>query len=143
MWRKRHDPDGTRAHELGEKASSSATQILVVDDDYQVRQIIRLVLEDAGHEVLVARDSPDAVAVLEAAPDNVALAVIDFNLPGMDGRHLATRINSISPSTRILFVSGQPPDTLLDYGLLQDSWFLQKPFTHAELLTRVAERLHP
>jgi CheY-like chemotaxis protein len=143
MWRKQPDGDGERAHQRRQTAPSTTTQILVVDDDYQVRQIIRLMLEDAGHEVLVARDGLDAVAVLEAAPDTVALAVIDFNLPGMDGRHLATRINSISPRTRILFVSGQPPETLLDYGLLQDSWFLQKPFTRAELLTRTAERLHP
>jgi two-component system OmpR family response regulator len=143
MWRKQPDADGERAHQRRQTAPSTTTQILVVDDDYQVRQLIRLMLEDAGHEVLVARDGLDAVAVLEAAPDTVALAVIDFNLPGMDGRHLATRINSISPRTRILFVSGQPSETLLDYGLLQDSWFLQKPFTRAELLTRAAERLHP
>jgi DNA-binding response OmpR family regulator len=126
-----------------ETPSTTAAAVLVVDDDYQVRQIVRLVLEDAGYHVLVARDGTDALAVLEAATDPVALAVIDFNLPGIDGRHLATRINAASPSTRILFMSGQPVDSLMDYGLVQDSWFLQKPFTHAQLLERAAQRLRP
>jgi DNA-binding response OmpR family regulator len=126
-----------------ETPSSNAATVLVVDDDYQVREIIQLVLESAGYQVLVARDGTDTLAVLESAPDPIALAVIDFNLPGMDGRRLATRINTVSPSTRILFISGQPVDSLMDYGLVQDSWFLQKPFTHAQLLARAAERLRP
>jgi DNA-binding response OmpR family regulator len=126
-----------------ETPSSSAATVLVVDDDYQVRQIIQLVLESAGYQVLVARDGTDTLAVLESATAPIALAVIDFNLPGIDGRRLATRINTVSPSTRILFISGQPVDSLMDYGLVQDSWFLQKPFTHAQLLTRAAERLRP
>jgi DNA-binding response OmpR family regulator len=126
-----------------ETPSSKAATILVVDDDYQVRQIIQLVLEGAGYQVLVARDGADTLAVLESAAEPIALAVIDFNLPGIDGRRLATRINTVSPNTRILFISGQPVDSLMDYGLVQDSWFLQKPFTHAELLTRAAERLQP
>jgi DNA-binding response OmpR family regulator len=126
-----------------EAPQNPAVVVLVVEDDYQVRQIIRLMLEDGGYHVLVARDGTDAIAVLEAASDSVALALIDFNLPGIDGRHLATRINATSPSTRILFMSGQPVDSLMDYGLVQDSWFLQKPFTHAQLLQRAAERLRP
>jgi DNA-binding response OmpR family regulator len=128
---------------LRETPSRSAAAVLVVDDHYEVRQIVRLLLEESGYKVLVARDGTDALAVLEAATDPVALAVIDFNLPGIDGRHLATRINTVSPSTRILFMSGQPVDALMDYGLVQDSWFLQKPFTHAQLLERAAERLQP
>lgn len=124
-------------------ASTTAAPVLVVDDNYQVRQIVQLVLENAGYEVLAARDGPDALAVLETATEPVALAVIDFNLPGIDGRHLATRINTASPATRILFMSGQPIESLMDYGLVQDSWFLQKPFTHAQLLSRIAERLQP
>ncbi len=128
---------------LRETPSRTAAAVLVVDDDYQVRRIVRLVLEDAGYDVLVARDGTDALVVLEAASDPIALAVIDFNLPGIDGRHLATRVNTASPATRILFMSGQPVDRLVDCGLVQDSCFLQKPFTHAQLLERAAERLQP
>jgi DNA-binding response OmpR family regulator len=71
----------------------------------------------------------------------VSLALIDFNLPGIDGRHLAVEVNALSPATRILYVSVQPSDRLADYGVIQDSWLVQKPFTHAELRNRVAERL--
>jgi DNA-binding response OmpR family regulator len=125
------------------EADPVAPTVLVVDDTYPVLQLIRLVLENAGYQVLVARDGTDALAVLAAAESPVDLAMVDFNLPGMDGRHLATRISVVSPATRILYISGQPPETLSEYGLIQDSWFLQKPFTHAELLSRTAERLQP
>jgi two-component system cell cycle sensor histidine kinase/response regulator CckA len=139
MWRKQIDDDGILA--VRREPAQNAAAVLVVDDDYQVRQVIREVLEEGGYTVLVARDANDALAVLEAAENAIDLAVVDFNLPGIDGRHLATRINAVSPATRILYVSGQPRDTLSDYGLIQDSWFLEKPFTHAQLLSRAAERL--
>jgi DNA-binding response OmpR family regulator len=139
MWRKQIDGEGTPA--ASRETAQNAAAVLVVDDDYQVRQVIREVLEQGGYQVLVARDANDAFAVLEAAETTVDLAVVDFNLPGLDGRHLATRINAVSPATRILYISGQRRDTLNDYGLIQGSWFLEKPFTHAQLLSRTAERL--
>jgi two-component system cell cycle sensor histidine kinase/response regulator CckA len=131
--------------EVGEPASerppSAAPAILVVDDDYHVRQIVRQVLEEDGYQVLVARDGNDALALLAAAEGTIDLALIDFNLPGMHGRHLAVEVSVLSPETRILYLSGQPSDTLADYGVSQDNWLVQKPFTHAELRNRVAERL--
>jgi DNA-binding response OmpR family regulator len=138
-------PDEAILVEVGESASerpsSAAPAILVVDDDYHVRQIVRQVLEEAGYQVLVARDGNDALALLAAAEGTVDLALIDFNLPGIHGRHLAVEVNVLSPATRILYLSGQPADTLADYGVSQDTWLVQKPFTHAELRKRVAERL--
>jgi DNA-binding response OmpR family regulator len=122
-------------------AGATDARILVVDDDYQVRQITRTMLEQAGFDVLQARDPSDTLKVIQAAPDPVDLALIDINLPGMDGRHLAVRIANLSPTTRILYMSGVPFEALSEYGVLADSWFIQKPFTMKQLLDRVNERL--
>jgi len=116
-------------------------RVLVVDDDYQVRQITRMMLEQAGYEVLQARDSADALRVVAAATPAVDLALLDINLPAMDGRNLAVRITNASPETRILYMSGVPAEALTDYGVVTDSWFIQKPFASRELLARVVERL--
>lgn len=115
--------------------------MLVVDDDYQVLQIIRLILEDAGYRVLVSSNAQDALAQLAGATVPVDLAVIDVNMPGLDGRQLAARVSNASPSTRILYVSGDTTAELRDHGVVDDNWLLRKPFSHAELLSRVAERL--
>jgi DNA-binding response OmpR family regulator len=148
LWRRDRNETPSESS-LDETASSwgdqrTAGSILVVDDEYQVMDILRLVLEQAGYEVSVARDATDALKVLQAGGKTFDLAILDFNLPGIDGRHLAVEINVISPETRILYVSGQPADLLSDHGVMPEgSWFLQKPFTHAELRDRVAKRLAP
>jgi DNA-binding response OmpR family regulator len=147
LWRRRDKHESADETSLAETASSRGDQgtagsILVVDDEYQVMDIVRLVLEQAGYEVSVARDATDALKVLQARDTTFDLAIVDFNLPGIDGRQLAVEINVISPATGILYVSGQPADLLSEHGVMPDgSWFLQKPFTHAELRDRVAERL--
>jgi DNA-binding response OmpR family regulator len=149
LWRRRDRNETPDETALVETASSRGDQrtagsILVVDDEYQVMDIVRLVLEQAGYEVSVARDATDALKVLQARDATFDLAIVDFNLPGIDGRHLAVEINVISPETGILYVSGQPADLLSEHGVMTDgSWFLQKPFTHAELRERVAARLAP
>jgi DNA-binding response OmpR family regulator len=116
-------------------------RVLVVDDDYQVRQITRMMLEQAGYEVLQARDSADALRVVAAAAPAVDLALLDLNLPALDGRQLAVRITNASPQTRILYMSGAPAEALTEYGVVAGSWFIQKPFASRELLARVVERL--
>jgi two-component system cell cycle sensor histidine kinase/response regulator CckA len=147
LWRRR-DKDETPAETSLDETSSSrgdrrtTGSILVVDDEYQVMDIVRLVLETAGYEVSVARDATDALKVLQARDTPFDLAIVDFNLPGIDGRQLAVEINVIAPETGILYVSGQPADLLSEHGVMPDGgWFLQKPFTHADLRDRVAERL--
>jgi DNA-binding response OmpR family regulator len=147
LWRRRAKNETPGETSLDETASSrgdhgTTRSILVVDDEYQVMDIVRLVLEQAGYEVSVARDATDALKVLRARDTPFDLAIVDFNLPGIDGRHLAVEINVISPKTGILYVSGQPADLLSEHGVMPDGgWFLQKPFTHADLRQRVAERL--
>jgi len=98
-------------------------------------------LESEGHEVLLARDASDAMAVLGAATSPVDLALIDINLPGIDGRHLAAQINALSPPTSILYLSGAGLDDLAEAGVYADGWLLRKPFTKDELLERVTARL--
>jgi DNA-binding response OmpR family regulator len=133
-------PSSGRSRSALPDAQPSA-RVLVVDDDYQVRQITRMMLEAAGYEVLQARDSADAMRVVAAASPTVDLALLDINLPAMDGRHLAVRITNASPQTKILYMSGVPAESLSEYGIVADSWFIQKPFASRELLARVVDRL--
>jgi two-component system chemotaxis response regulator CheY len=59
-------------------------QVLVVDDDQDIRETIRFLLEDAGHEVFEAQDGLEALKLLQASPHPMVV-LLDFMMPRLDG----------------------------------------------------------
>jgi DNA-binding response OmpR family regulator len=116
-------------------ARAAAPVALLVDDDDSVRAYVRAALEGAGWGVLSAADAEAALAVL-APGGAVDLLVTDLGLPGAGGRELAARVRAARPGVRVLFVSGAADDEASD-GPGDGADFLQKPFTPAELLSRI------
>lgn len=83
--------------------------LLLVDDDQDQLEIRRLALEQAGHRVAVAATPEEAVAAFRNDPSAVVL--MDLHLPEIEhGRRLIHQIHEISPSARILVVSGWTHD---------------------------------
>jgi CheY-like chemotaxis protein len=124
-------------------------QILIVDDDIAVQATIRLLLERAGHSVVVAGDGRKALAVFEAG--NFDLVFLDIFMPGMDGLETMRLIHHQQPLVPIIVISGRPvdpdpaagPDFLTIATRLGAVSSLQKPFKPAALLAAVAESLDP
>jgi CheY-like chemotaxis protein len=78
-------------------------RILIVDDDDNQRLLYRELFEDAGYEVVEARDGREAVArVVSHAPDAV---VLDINMPGMDGLHTLVRIHELNRTLPVVLNS--------------------------------------
>jgi len=80
-------------------------ELLIVDDDHNIRDMLSLVLEDAGHNVSVARDGLEAVAALEeSAPDAM---VLDLMMPGLDGHGVlrTMRERDLASETRVLVLT--------------------------------------
>lgn len=81
-------------------------RILVVDDDVEVADVLREILEEEGHQVFVAHDGESAVALaLKSLPE---VALLDFGLPDMDGVALAGRLHA-NPATagiRLIALTG-------------------------------------
>jgi two-component system, sensor histidine kinase len=70
--------------------SSRPRRVLLIEDNADIIDFIRIQLEMWGHEVSVARDGPSGLeAALRLRPD---IALLDVGLPGMDGYELAARI---------------------------------------------------
>jgi PAS domain S-box-containing protein len=80
-------------------------RIVVVEDDHDLRECFRVLLERSGHEVTEARDGHEALAcILSAPPDAV---VVDIGLPGMDGYQVARRIRAaLGSSVRLIALTG-------------------------------------
>jgi two-component system, sensor histidine kinase len=92
----------------------SGRRILIVEDNSDVRESLRLVLEMAGHKVLEADSGLSGVACAIANRPDIAL--IDIGLPGIDGYEVARRIRSASEAQGIVLIAltgyGQPEDRL-------------------------------
>jgi two-component system cell cycle sensor histidine kinase/response regulator CckA len=115
--------------------------VLVVDDEEDVRELVREILRAAGFEALGARDGEQALRALRDDP-SVDLVLTDVMMPNYDGPTLARRIAHDRPDLPVLFMTGYPPETLRALGMLPPGDPpIEKPFPIQELVRRVREAL--
>jgi PAS domain S-box-containing protein len=135
------------AEPAGRKTASArlprgSETILLLEDDLGVRQLARQMLLGQGYMVLEAQNWRDAVRLCEEHPGPLQLLLTDVVMPEMSGPAVAEHLKPLHPEMRVLFMSGYANNALGDHGILHRSVaFLQKPFTHDELLQKVQEVL--
>ncbi len=117
-------------------------RVLVIDDNKDYRDLVRILLSDNGFKVLEAKDGSEGLAlVLDKTPD---LVIVDFNMPRINGYEFVQEMKSTmeTRAVPIIMFSGAPNrDHIKDLGLdLVD--FLDKPVTNAKLLETV-QRVFP
>jgi DNA-binding response OmpR family regulator len=113
--------------------------ILVAEDEADIRKLLTISLEDEGYRVLPAADGMAALALFEAEP--IDLAVLDVMMPRLDGFNLLRRIREKS-TVPVIFLTarGEDMDKVMGLGMGADD-YLSKPFSMSELLARVAAHL--
>lgn len=79
--------------------------ILVVDDEPDVRELAAVVLADAGHAVLTAKDGAEAIDLVDRNP-NITLIFTDLVMPRIDGIELGELARSRRPDIKILYATG-------------------------------------
>ncbi|HEV2448423.1 MAG TPA: response regulator [Candidatus Sulfopaludibacter sp.] len=104
------------------------TRVLVVDDDYAIRDLVARMLTVLGCWAVTAGNGLDAVDRFLAEPGRFHLVVTDLNMPVMDGHEAVRRIQKAQPCLPIVCMSGS--DTA---RCPAGTRFLSKPFTLAEL----------
>ena len=125
-----------------ERAIGGNERVLVVEDDAFVRSHAISSLEGIGYRVIVARDGPEAIALLRAGAE-IDLLFTDLVMPGgMNGWEVATVARQLNPKLKVLFTSGYPLETLTSRGQGSgQAQILSKPYRIAELAKRVREVL--
>ena len=80
-------------------------ELLIVDDDHNIREMLSLVLEDAGHSVRVAGDGLEAMVALEESAPHCM--VLDLMMPGLDGHGVlrTMRERDLAAETRVLVLT--------------------------------------
>ncbi len=123
---------------LGEEMPSGGETILVVEDDADVRDLARRVLQRQGYTLLEAGDGEEALRLAARHPGSVHLLLTDVVMPGMSGVALAEDLAQTQPDLKVLFMSGYLDDAVAHHGVLEDSVaFLRKPFTPKTLARKV------
>ena len=121
------------------------SRILVVDDDVAVRSAIRMVLENDGHEVVLAANGRAGVTAVNEGQFDVVIC--DIFMPGMDGIETIHAFHESKPHMPVIAMSGfmfrdghdPAPDYLNLSTKLGAAYSLRKPFRPQELLKAVRE----
>lgn len=119
--------------------TNATTQILVVDDERQIRRVMRVALEAEGYAVIEARTGEEALEQLTR--QHVDLILLDLNMPGMGGMQACREIRAACDSAIVvLSVRSSEEDKIeaLDAGADD---YVTKPFSGKELLARIRAAL--
>ncbi len=110
-------------------------KILLIEDEDFLREHLRDVLQEQGHQVLSAKLPREALDLF-AEKGPFELLITDISLPGVSGKRLAELFLTHDPALKVLFISGFPEKVVKP---LEGTYFLQKPFKLKELLKIVEE----
>lgn len=115
------------------------TTILVVDDEPDVRTVVRVIAGRSGYQVLEAANGRDAVEVLAQRREGIDAVILDVTMPVMTGHEALPRLRALVPDLPVLLISGydrsEVAQHLSDPAAQTD--FLPKPFTKQQLLAAI------
>jgi two-component system, cell cycle sensor histidine kinase and response regulator CckA len=114
--------------------------ILLVEDDETVRNLAGVILRGYGYTVLEAHDGYQALEMCSRHEGRVHILVTDIVMPGMNGRELAQKMESMCAVIKVLYISGYTDNAIVHHGVLDaGTAFLQKPFTPEALARKIRE----
>jgi CheY-like chemotaxis protein/two-component sensor histidine kinase len=134
--------ESNEAHGAPAELPQGRETVLVTEDEEQVRQMIRMILEMNGYHVLETGGGEEALAIYKEHEGQIDLVMTDVVMPQMSGRELAQSLEVLHPGIKVLYMSGYTDDAIVRHGLLDhEIAFLQKPFTPDALMRKVREVL--
>ncbi|MGI9590295.1 MAG: sigma-54-dependent transcriptional regulator [Myxococcota bacterium] len=115
--------------------------MLVVDDEELYRRALERILRRVGHDVVIAREAKEALAVVSEEPIDLVLS--DIQMPGINGLELVRQIKDVNPDVPCIVITG--------YGSAEQSvealragafWYLEKPFDqgHLDVVRRLVQQ---
>ncbi|HEX6294695.1 MAG TPA: response regulator [Nitrososphaeraceae archaeon] len=114
-----------------------ARSIAVIDDDIDITNLFKDVLEDDGYIVFAFNDSIEALNHIQKNIEEFGLVISDYRMPKMNGYELCTKLADLNHDLKVILISA--------YDLLErDNFkfiFLHKPITIAKLVSTVNESI--
>jgi two-component system cell cycle sensor histidine kinase/response regulator CckA len=122
-------------HEL---PAGHGESILVVDDEDQIREITKKILETHGYKVITANDGKEAIALYLQHREIIKLVLMDMMMPVMDGSASIRELCKVNPEVKIIAVSGlTEKDKIAKVDDVHVQAFLSKPYAAEKLLNAI------
>jgi PAS domain S-box-containing protein len=116
--------------------------VLVVDEDSTIRSLVVDTLKPLGYKVLLAKNSGDALDVIDKNNGTIALLLIDVVMKGMNGWNLAEKVRSKWPDKKMVFISGYIESPIVQDKIQSSGLpFIKKPFKPNMLANKLREAL--
>ena len=129
------DTEGETA--VADMTNSDSLNLVVVDDDEEVRRALRRLLRAMGHTVRIFGSAEE----YEAAPVAADCLIVDLRLPGLNGFELMERLRLRGSSTPIVFITGDGGPSPNDATAYAGTPSLAKPFDEHDLIAAITRAL--
>ena len=141
-------PSRERPSRNGDMTTSTPWQrpgkVLVIDDEECVRNVAAALLHTFGLTVITASSGIEGIDRFRGDPADFDLVLLDMTMPGLNGEETLAGLRSISPTVRVLLVSGySETDRITELATSGPLLFLQKPFTRGSLEQKLQEIFTP
>ncbi len=117
--------------------------LLVVDDEYNIRSMMKEIMEMYGFKVFTAGNGEEGVEIYKKHKDEIDLVILDMIMPVMDGRTAFNYIHKIDPTQKVFIISGysqrEDLEDILEKGAIG---YLRKPFQVNEIVNKIKEILN-
>ncbi len=124
---------------MGQWGGNMAIKVLVADDEKEIRNLLRLYLENESFEVVEAQDGPGTLEAVRINKPDICL--LDIMMPGIDGLQLMKKIREES-NIPIIIISARTADAERILGLnLGADDYIPKPFNPLEVVARVKSHM--
>ena len=134
-------PELASEHSLEQKSATTGAVILLVEDDDQVRELAKEILNQDAYQIITAVNGEEALELLKGSPVPVDLLLTDVIMPGINGRELFARAAEIAPDLKAVYMSGYTDNIFSSENEKnQKTAYLQKPFT-IKNLTEIVRRV--
>lgn len=118
-------------------------RVLVIDDDEELRTLVKAMLVSVGHQVEEALDGQDGLRIFKER--SADLVITDINMPGMDGHEVIVAFRDLNKEVPIVAMSGggavSKDDLLLNAAALGAVEVIVKPFEYRQLVGAVGRAL--
>jgi len=140
--RHKAEPAEILLESAAETPQGGAETILMVEDEKEILDLGKRILEKLGYMVLIGKTPGEAIRLAQEHTGDIRLLITDVVMPEMNGRDLADRLASIKPGLKCLFMSGYTANIIARRGVLEEGvHFIEKPFSIKNLAAKVREVL--
>ena len=119
-------------------------KVLIIDDSSVARKTIALTVESLGYAVIEAKNGEDGLTVLASEADQIALIMLDWNMPGLSGLEVLVKIRK-EPKTQaipvMMVTTEMERKNMVEAVKAGANHYLTKPFTPEDLSVRVLQCL--